>query len=129
MKHLSEFIHSFDLVQARPLSDVVEAAPPSTLAMAFGVADEELCVYLADERELPAARDLPDGQEGDPKAGSPIEGTIILNLPEGTYRVSCLDPKTGLYSPALTIQGSQQTRLALPLFVHDLVIRLTRISA
>ena len=129
MKHLSEFIHSFDLVQARPLSDVVEAAPPSTLAMAFGVADEELCVYLADERELPAARDLPDGQEGDPKAGSPIEGTILLNLPEGTYRVSCLDPKTGLYSPALTIQGSQQTRLALPLFVHDLVIRLTRISA
>jgi hypothetical protein len=128
MKYLSQFIHSFDLAQARPLADVVVETPPSTLEAVFGVSDEDFAIYLADGRELPAARDLPEGQEVDLAAGSPIEGELLLKLPAARFRVSCFDPKSGLYSPAITIEGSEQTRLPLPSFVHDLAIRLTRVG-
>lgn len=127
--HLSAFIHTFDLARARPLLGIVESAPASTLEVAFGVEGEDFCIYLADERELPAARELPDGAEGDPSAGSPITGTLTLNLPPATYRVSCFDPTSNLISPAITVQGGEQTSLTLPTFVHDLAVRLTRISA
>jgi hypothetical protein len=128
MKHLSEFIHSFDLARAQPLTALVEETPPFALGVAFGVLNEDFCLYLADERELPAARDLPDGQAGDPEAGFPITGTLVLNLPETTYQVSCFDPKSGLYSPAMTVQGGRHTSVTLPAFVHDLAIRFTRIA-
>ncbi|MCC6456248.1 MAG: cellulase family glycosylhydrolase [Caldilineaceae bacterium] len=129
MKHLSTFIHSFDLERARPLTAVIEQTPPFVLGAAFGVPNEDFCVYLADERELPAARDLPDGQEGNPEAGFPITGTVVLNLPETTYQASCFDPKSGLYSPATTIHGGQRTRVTLPSFVHDIAIRFRRALA
>src|SRR6185436_16946696 len=41
-KILSEFIHSLDLVNARPLPGVVEAAPPHALDAAFGIAGEDM---------------------------------------------------------------------------------------
>lgn len=129
MKVLSEFIHSFDLAQARPLVELLVEVPPSTLGVAYGVAGEDFCIYLADARELPAARDLPNTAEGDPEAGSPIAGSLLLNLPAATYQVHCLDPKSDLaspnFSPSITIQGSAQTHLPLPTFIDDLVIRFT----
>jgi hypothetical protein len=129
MMHLSNFVHSFDLAQARPLLGMVEAAPPFTLDAAFGITGEDFCIYLADERELPAARDLEGGAEGDPTAGSPIDGALTLNLPAASYGVSSFDPKSGLYSPSITIRGGEGTRLELPTFTHDLAIRFTRIAA
>ena len=126
MKHLATFIHSFDLAQARPLLGIT-SAPAHTLDVTFGVEGEDLCVYLADERELPAARDLPDGATGDPNAGAPINGTLVLKLAAAAYRVTYFDPSRGLYSPATTIQGGDQSEIALPEFVHDLAIRLTRL--
>lgn len=128
IKHLSTFIHSFDLARARPLLGVVTSAPTHILEMAFGVEGEDFCVYLADERELPAARDLPNGAAGDPSAGSPINGALTLKLAAAAYRVSCFDPSSGLYSPAITIPGGEQTEIALPEFVHDLAIRFTRLA-
>jgi hypothetical protein len=109
------------------LTEIIEETPPFALGAAFGVVDDEICIYLADVRELPAARDLPDAAEGDPAAGSPIKGSILLNLPVASYQVSCMDPTSGLYSPAITIQGSPRMRLTLPTFMHDLAIRLTRL--
>lgn len=129
MKHLSSFVHSFDLARARPLLGVVAEAPPSTLEAAFGIAGEDFCIYLADERELPAARDLPNGAEGDYAAGLPIEGSLLLNLPTGSYQVSCFDPASGLYSPSIPIQGGEGTRLTIPTFTHDLAVRFIRLSA
>jgi hypothetical protein len=125
MKTLSSFIHSFDLPHAQPLSGIVTQAPPNTLDVTFGVLGEDICVYLADERELTAARDLPDQAMGDPEAGSPIEGILVLNLPDATYDVRCFDPTSGLYAPALSIQGGAQTKIVLPPFVHDLAVRIT----
>ena len=127
MKHLSTFIHSLDLVRARPLPGLLSEQPAHTLEVNFGVEGEDYCVYLADERELPSARNLPEGQGGDPQAGQPLSGHITLSLPAGHYTAARFDPKTGLYSPALLVQaGGTGTRLSVPAFVHDVVIRITR---
>jgi hypothetical protein len=60
MKYLSQFIHSFDLVEARPIFDLVTAQPPFVLPVSFGVINSDYAIYLADERELMSARDLGD---------------------------------------------------------------------
>ena len=123
MKHLSAFVHSLDLARARPLTDVVLAAPAATLETVFGIAGHDYAIYLADERELLAARDLPDTHPPSPDAGSPIRGEIRLTLPAGDYNLSCYDPQTGLYSPSVPLAGGEAT-ITLPEFRHDLVLRI-----
>ena len=125
MKHLSTFIHSFDLARSRPLPELVTAAPEHALEVAYGVAGEDLCVYLADERELASARGLEDDLV-DRGAGQPISGRLELDLPAGRYTVSAFDPRTGLSSPGIELAGGAGARLELPTFVHDLALRITR---
>ncbi len=126
-KILSEFIHSLDLVRARPLPGLVEEAPPHTLDVAFGIPGEDICVYLADERELVAARGLPDGDNFDRGAGQPITGRLRLALPPGSYQLRFFDPQTGNYTLATRLEASHGlTAIALPTFTHDHLIRLTR---
>ncbi len=86
----------------------------------------DICIYLADERELPTARGLPPDVAADPAAGRPIEGSIELDLAGGPYWVAIYDPSTGLYSPAAVLEGGNAVSLRLPPFTHDLVIRLTQ---
>jgi hypothetical protein len=126
MLYLSRFIHSFDLAQARPLPDVVSAQPAFTLPVVFGVAGQDYAVYLADERELPAARDLVDDTLQSADAGAPISGSLTLNLPPGNYTAACYDPQTGQYSPAVPFSGGPVT-LPLPVFCHDLAVRIRRV--
>jgi uncharacterized protein DUF6298 len=126
-KILSEFIHSLDLVRARPLPGLVAEMPPHSLDVAFGIAGEDVAIYLADERELAAARDLPGGDNLDRGAGQPITGRLRLTLPHGAYRVAHLDPQTGLQTPASPLEaGLGPTTIAVPAFIHDLLIRITR---
>jgi len=54
----------------------------------FGIEGEDYCIYLADERELAAARGLPDGDQLDRGAGQPITGHIRLSLPAGAYAIT-----------------------------------------
>jgi hypothetical protein len=124
--YLSVFIHSIDLVKARPLADVVKAQPANTLECVFGVADEDICVYLADVRELPSAKELPPLAAEEMGAGELISGTLTLKLPVGTYQVAAYDPKTGQYSPAITVHGNADTQLNVPSFSHDIVLRVRR---
>ncbi|MCC7358916.1 MAG: cellulase family glycosylhydrolase [Anaerolineales bacterium] len=126
-QHLAGFIHSFDLARAHPLPGLVTAAPPHALPVAFGVPGEDLAVYLADERELAAARDLPDGDLLDRGAGQPISGALTLALPAGDYALTVFDPQTGQATPAprLTSSGAPLTLPVGP-FVHDTVLRLRR---
>ncbi|MEP7356096.1 MAG: hypothetical protein ABI847_02515 [Anaerolineales bacterium] len=126
---LSEFIHSLDLVRARPLPGLLTAQPPHTLEVAFGIPGEDLCIYLADERELAAARGLTDGDNLDRGAGQPISGNIQLSLPPDRYQVTILDPKTGAAAPAAAIEaGAAPVTIAVPAFTHDVVIRIRRAS-
>jgi hypothetical protein len=113
MKHLSEFIHSLDLVNARPAVGRLAEQPAHTVEAVLAVEGEDYCIYLADEREL-----------HEPGAGQPMDGRIALDLPPGKYRAACYSPTTGLYSPSLTLEGAPDTRLALPEFRHDIVVRI-----
>ena len=114
MKHLSEFIHTLDLVRARPLPDLLTEQPPHTLESVLAVEGEDYCIYLADAREV-----------GGTGYGEPIDGRIALELPAGKYQVSCYSPVTGMSSPALSIAGGALS-FDLPRFMHDIVSRFTR---
>jgi len=137
--HLSGFIHSFDLARARPLTGVVLAQPPHTLEVAFGVEGEDVAVYLADERELRSARGLGEdsrqkaegsGQKNDERwEGGVIEGEVVMALAEGVYRATVFDPQTGQYSLWTEVRGEPAgTRLRLPKFWHDVVVRVRRVG-
>ncbi|MBZ0297707.1 MAG: glycoside hydrolase family 5 protein, partial [Anaerolineae bacterium] len=85
MKHLSAFIHSMDLIHSRPLPGFLKSQPEHTLEIAFGIPGQDIAIYLADERELVAARDLPEPEPVMRGPGGTINGAITLDLPDGTY--------------------------------------------
>ncbi|MHB9106146.1 MAG: DUF6298 domain-containing protein [Armatimonadota bacterium] len=114
MKHLSEFVHTIDLVRARPVQGLLTEQPQHTLESVLAVEGEDYCIYLADAREVT-----------DPGSGDPIDGRLALELPAGEYQVSCYSPVTGMSSPALSVSGDAVS-FALPRFTHDLVVRFTR---
>ncbi len=124
--YLAKFIHSFDLIRARPLTGLLKAQPLYTLESAFGIRGEDYCIYLADERELEAARDLPQNHPLAHGPGQPISGYITLDLPDGVYNVVYYDPQTGLYASSSAIQGAADRTLALPTFEQDMVVRIRR---
>jgi hypothetical protein len=115
--HLSEFIHSFDLAHAMPLTGIVRAQPEHTLDCAFGVAGSDMCIYLADEREI----------DSDDPPGAPIRGVLRLELPAGMYQAACYSPATGAYSLGLPLAGGA-AELLLPEFTHDIAVRVRRVG-
>ncbi|MBM3234719.1 hypothetical protein FJZ31_00295 [Candidatus Poribacteria bacterium] len=115
MKHLSEFIHSIDLVRAKPLVDWLKEKPDKTVESVLAVEGEDYCIYLADARKLT-----------DPGAGDTIQGDIAFDLPEGSYKMACFSPVTGLYSPWMPVQPGKAIRISVPAFQHDIVIRIAR---
>ncbi|NLX07945.1 MAG: cellulase family glycosylhydrolase [Phycisphaerae bacterium] len=115
MRHLSDYIHSIDLVRAKPIRDRLRGQPAATVASVFGVADEDISIYLADGRELT-----------DKDAGRAIGGQIILDLPEGEYQAAWFSPVDGTYDPPLVLRGGNGMRLAVPAFTHDAVLRIRK---
>ncbi len=115
--HLAKFMHSLDLARARPLARFLKQQPPYTLESVLAVAGEDYCIYLADERE-----------QGETGAGGPIRGEIVLDLPRCSFDVWVHSPATGLDSPAVSVDGQTATRICLPEFRHDLVVRIRRAS-
>jgi hypothetical protein len=113
MKNLSEYIHSIDLVRARPALQVLRKYPEHTLPCVLAVAGEDYSIYLADEREL-----------DEPGAGEVISGEVVCDIPEGDYELACFSPVTGLYSPWITLHWDQNTCLRVPDFNHDILIRI-----
>jgi Family of unknown function (DUF6298) len=114
MQHLSDFIHSFDLVRARPLAGWLQAQPPHTLECVLAVPDSDYGIYLADEREIDSTQ----------PPGAPMRGTITFDLPPNTYEVACYTPATGAYSAWLPLAGRSGVELRLPEFTHDIVVRI-----
>ncbi len=118
MKYLSEFIHSIDLVRARPVAGLLKSQLGHVIESVLAVDNEDYCIYLADEREL--------DEEG---CGSLINGAISLDLPDRSFQVSYYSPERGLYSPSVTVSGGRDIMIELPGFNHDLVLRLKSIPS
>ncbi|MHB1456818.1 MAG: cellulase family glycosylhydrolase [Armatimonadota bacterium] len=115
MRNLSEFIHSIDLVRARPMPNLLKQCPEHTLESVFGITGEDYCIYLADDREL--------DEEG---CGEAASGEVVLDMPVGQYRATCFSPVSGLYSPWIEISGGEAVTVNVPEFIHDIVIRIQR---
>jgi len=132
MQYLSDFIHAIDLVHARPLRGLVKEQPANTLDVVFGVVYQDYYIYLADERELAAARGLSDGDQIERDAGQPITGHIVFDVQAGPvsqvgrYQAAFFEPASGVWSApsALSSAADGCVRLQLPPFVHDLVVHI-----
>jgi hypothetical protein len=117
MKNLSEFIHSIDLLHAKPLLECLKKVPESVCASVLAAEGRDYNIYLADERE-----------SNDPDAGKPIKGNIIIDIPEGEYACKLYSPVKGMYSPEIPLQGGTDTSVEISEFVHDVVVRITRVK-
>ena len=116
MGHLSRFIHSIDLVRARPVQNFLHEQPAHTVESVLAIPGRDYSIYLADGREL-----------GEPGAGRPIHGPIRFDLPEGDYQLALIAPVSGLSSPVTPLHGGKNTAIELPPFEHDIVIRITKV--
>jgi hypothetical protein len=54
---------------------------------------------------------------------------MILDLPEGEYKCKLFSPLSGMYSPEIPLQGGTNTSVEIPEFVHDVVVRITKVKA
>ena len=115
MKHLSQYIHSVDMVRARPAPQVVREHPEYTLPSVLAVEGEDYSIYLADHREV----DVPGN-------GSSLRGELVCDFPAADYETASFSPVAGLYSPWSRLRGGPNTCLVIPEFTHDLVIRVRK---
>lgn len=118
MKHLSEFIHSYDFIHARPGPDWIEAKPGPLVVGALALTGKDYVAYLADAREL-----------SDPSAGEAVSGPVWLSLPPGKFRASLYSPVAGMYSPVFRVEGGRRVAIDLPPFQQDIVLRVQREQA
>lgn len=115
---LARYLHTFDLVQARPLQEVVLSLPKHVCEAVFGVEGEDIGIYLADKREA---------EEGG--AGEPIRGVLELKVSSALYEVSCFSPLTGAKSPAISIRAVEDVlQMTLPELQHDIVVRVRKVG-
>lgn len=115
MKYLSEFIHSIDLVHAKPLTDWLKKVPDFVCASILAVDEEDYCIYLADERE---SKDF--------NAGSPIAGSLVFDLPQGDYEIGFYSPTSGSYHNKKLLAGGNNISIQIPSFEQDTVVRMTK---
>ena len=115
MKHLSEYIHSVDLVRARPALQVICEHPEFTLPSVLAVEGQDYNIYLADRREW-----------DEPGLGEPVCCELVCDLPDGEFVIASYSPLSGQYSPWSPLRGGPLTRLVLPEFIHDIVLRIRR---
>jgi len=112
MQHLSEFMDSFDYVHSKLDTDWVAVYPEHMVVSGLESEGHDYVAYLADAREL-----------DEPGAGAAMEGSMTLKLPAGSYDVAFYSPTSGLYSPAIRVEGGGASTVTLPAFTQDIVVR------
>lgn len=115
MKHLSDFMRSFDLVGSGLDPGWIAGYPNNILVSGRSAPGRDYIAYLADFREVT-----------DPSAGDTISGKITFALPPASYDVSLYSPVTGESSPLLSLDTSASQSLILPPFRQDIVVRAVR---
>ena len=77
MQYLSDYMGTLDFIHSKPDTKWIREFPKNLVVSGLSASGGDFIAYLADAREL-----------SDPTAGSPIEGSLSLSLPPGTYDVS-----------------------------------------
>ena len=123
---LSTYVHRLELARCRPLPEILRSWPPGAVAVAFGAPGSDYTVYAADAREYRGVRGIDDpGEPESGEAGTPIGGALVIDLPAGPFAAVSFDPATGKTAALQPLTGGPATRVELPPFRHDAVIRLT----
>jgi len=114
MRNLSQFIHSFDFINAQPVPDWIEAKPQHLIESTLANPGKDYISYLADGRELT-----------DTAAGQVISGQVAFRLPRGRFVVRLYSPRSGEYSPGIVVQGGKQIIVEMPSIEQDIALRVT----
>jgi hypothetical protein len=114
MCNLSQFIHSFDFITAKPAPGWIEAKPQYLIESTLAVPGKDYISYLADSRELT-----------DTTAGQVISGQVAFRLPKGRFDARLYSPRSGEYSPGITVEGGKQIVVEMPSVEQDIVLRVT----
>ncbi len=119
MKHLCDFVRTFDLVHARVALDWVVQKPQHLVDTALALADGGYIAYLADDREV-----------ADPTAGQALQGKLLVRLRAGDYRARFYSPSAGEVASHVTVRGAEApVQIDLPKFEQDLVVLVDRVPA
>ena len=97
------------------MPELLSEVPENIIGSVLAVKGKAYEIYLADCRE-----------REEPGAGETITGTLVVDLPEGDFSVSCYSPESGLESPAMIFERGQGARFELPPFKEDIVVRIKR---
>jgi hypothetical protein len=115
LRHLSAFIHAFDVVAARPDTGWLRVEDAAVTVTGLAVPSRSYAAYIADGREI-----------DEPDAGAPRGGAVRLTLPPGAYGAALYSPVSGLRSPAIGVAGGGPATVELPPFEHDVVLVVER---
>ncbi len=113
IKHLSEFISSFDFIHASTEQDWIGSVPEHTVGAGLSIRGRDYVGYIADSREVTEAA-----------AGNPIQGEITARLPEGNYSLNFYSPTTGEKFDSRKIKGGD-IKIRVNAFQQDLAFRIT----
>ena len=114
---LSDFFRSVDFTYGACGSDAGvdwAGAGPCVCVVSFVKEGEDYLAYLADDREV-----------GDANAGKEISGAVDVQLPAGKFLVRFFSPVSGEYVGETRVEGGMTTRIEIPKFREDLVVRAT----
>ena len=115
-RHLSSFVHNIDLISAKPAPHLVSYCPENVCHSVL-FTGTECFAYLADDRELDNAN-----------YGSPISGTLAVDLPHGAYTARLLSPVSGMWSPVLRLATNGGVLQFDVEFTHDLLVHIRPID-
>lgn len=116
MKHLSDFMRTVDFVHAQPAPNWIVDKPSHLVDSALQLPGDNYVAYIADDREVE-----------DPASGQAISTQIRVQLAAGRYLASFYSPTTGLESPAIRLEATDQpVAIRLAPFSHDVALRVTR---
>ncbi len=115
MKHLCDFVQTFDFVHARLANVWIADKPKHLVDTALALADGGYIAYLADDREV-----------ADPTAGQAISGNLTVRLPAGEYHVRFYSPVKGSVTGESQVRGeAAPVAIRLPRFEQDLVVQVS----
>jgi len=115
---LKKFLFGFDFVRMKPDQGAIKSVSGGLSARALVEPGKAYAVYL--HVAVPQKpKDL------DTLLRNQVRGTIVLDLPAGSYRAEWVDPKTGAASPAAEFaHAGGPKELASPEFAEDVALRL-----
>lgn len=116
LKILSDFVHGFDLVRARPMVDVTDGLPDGISSFVMGIEGQEYAVYVCRTDDMLAIE------------ATPTAHVVKLTMPAGVYRAEWVDVLWGEKQSVQMDHAGGKLELATPGFVNDIAVGVRRVG-